>query len=317
MVRLIDSNRIESNQNILLVPCYSPFTVFTAFRISNQLFDHRARLQQNLAYFVTKSRTDLAKVNNDHALQVAMAKQRWMKEKQQHDANRIKQFLPSNWGRPAYGTTATQNFQRRGGPFSVIGACLADVVDGALIVAEGKLPNKKFNTFVPPPSPHVNKQTGESLAQQHMRMENELRRQINDCATKFVASEEERKRAWKKMMKTKAEIDLPTNNYGRRGRIDLSNYHQVPLPQLKSSTQQGLPHELAPRSAVASYQPPKPVDAKDKKYSAGMVADGAVTRVPEAKKTADGNYLRPAGMKRTGMQWDTARGIWIPEATKQ
>lgn len=297
-----------------------------AFRLSNQVFEHRTRLQQNLNYFLTKSRQDQARVNSEHGLQVAIAKQQWIKQKREHDKNRVKQFLPSSWGRSPFGTTATQNYQRRGGMAAVVASCMADIVDGALIALDGKLPNKKFDDFIPPRPPHANQATGESLAQQHSRMEQELRRQINDCGVKLAQSEEARKRAWKKMMKLKAELEPATASYGR-ARIDLTNYHQVPVPPLRNSTQQALPREFVSRAAVATYTPPRstvpPPSAgtSDSKYSAARVrerisSDGTVAPVTDPKKTKDGLYMRPAGRTRKGMQWDAVRGIWVPQGSQ-
>jgi hypothetical protein len=300
-----------------------------AFRMSNQLFEHRTRLQQNLTYFISKSRNELTKMNSDHTLKVAIAKQRWLKQKQEHDTKRVNSALPTNWGRPPYGTNVSQNYMRNPGIANIIGTCVSDIVDGAIMIAEGKIPNKKFDDFQPPPAPGSSNQNGESLEQQHMRMEGELRRQFSDCNAKFSASEEERKRAWKKMMKTKAELDLPNQQSGaRRGRIDLSNYHQMPIPLLRNSTQQVVPRELDyARSALATYTPPRStgygpgIGGSDSKYSAARVrerisVDGTVAPVTEPKKTRDGLYQRPAGRTRKGMQWDAIRGIWVPEGSQ-
>ncbi len=283
-------------------------------------------MQQNLAYFLAKSRTELTKVNNDHALQVAIAKQRWLKQKIEHDQKRAQQFLPSCWGRAPFGTTATQNYQRLGGVASMVGTCMADIVDGAIIMMEGNLPNKKFEDFVPPVAAHTNQQTGETLASQHRRMEAELKRQLQDCNVKFQASEEERQRAWTKMMKTKTDMEpSPATIAGRKGRTDVPNY-QIPLPPLRNSTQQVVPRELVTRTAVASYTPPASTElsnanGSDSKYSAARVrerisADGTVAPVTEPKKTREGLYVRPAGRTRKGMQWDAIRGIWVPEESQ-
>lgn len=312
------NQQLQSYYLLTLTPLF-----VTAFRMSNQLFEHRNRLQQNLAYFLAKSRTELAKVNSDHALQVAIAKQRWLKQKLEHDQKRAQQFLPSCWGRPPFGTTSTQNYQRLGGVAGVVGTCVADIIDGAIIMLEGNLPNNKFEDFVPPAAPHTNQQTGESLASQHRRMESEMKRQLHECNVKFQASEEERQRAWTKMMKTKTEIEPSSAAMAaRRGRTDVPNFH-IPLPPLRNSTQQVVPRELVTRTAVASYTPPVSngltnANSSDSKYSAARVrerisADGTVAPVTEPKKTKEGLYVRPAGRTRKGMQWDAVRGIWVPE----
>jgi hypothetical protein len=252
-----------------------------------------------------------------------------MKQKREHDTKRAKSAMPSNWGRPPFGTNGTQNYMRNPGIANIVGTCLADIIDGSIMIAEGNIPNKKMDDFVPPPAPGINK-LGETLAQQQLRMDGELRRQLNDVNAKFGSSEEERKLGWKKMMKTKAELELPHQPYGgvRRGRIDLSNYHQIPVPQLRNSVQQSMPRELEfARAAVATYTPPSTITAfgedmagSQSKYSAARVkerigADGTVAPVTEPKKTKDGLYQRPAGRTRKGMQWDAIRGIWVPDGS--
>jgi hypothetical protein len=271
---------------------------------------------------MARSKTELTKINSDHVLQVAIAKQQWFRQKQEHDKKRCQQFIPSNWGRAPFGTTATQNYQRRGGVAGVVASCMADVVDGVIIMMEDKIPNKKFDNFVPP-RPQANQQTGETLAQQHARMESQLKRQMNEVTVKLQASEEDRQRAWTKMMKTKAEMDpTPSMFPGRRGvRIDITNFHQVPLPQLRHSAPQAIPQQFGVRAAVASYRPPSNVNATDSKYSPASVrerisSDGTVRTVQEPKKTNDGLYMRPAGRTRKGMQWDAVRGIWVPEGSQ-
>ena len=257
-----------------------------------------------------------------------MAKQQWMKRKKDHDAQRIKNILPSNWGNPAFGTNLCQTYLRNGGIAQVVGSCLADVIDGSILMAEGKVPSNKMDPFVPPPAPGTNAQTGESLAQQHVRMERQLRSQINELEARLRNSEDDRKRAWQKMWKVKAELDLPQLQFGgRRGRIDMTNYHLVPVPALRNSAPQHLPRELEiARASIATYTPPRAtytqeLNGSESKYSAARVrerisADGSVAPVSEPKKTRDGLYQRPAGRTRKGMQWDAIRGIWVPEGSQ-
>ena len=292
----------------------------TAHYRSNQLFDHRARLQQNLSFFIQKSRADLAKVSGEHGLHVAMAKQQWIKQKMEHDQKRIQQFLPSAWGRPVFGTNATQQYQQRGGIQAVVAGCLADVVDGSLLMLEGQVPNNKFPDFQAPPS-HANQPAAESMQQQIARSENDMRLQLEQTTTQYQQSEESRQRAWTKMMKVKAELETLPGGTGRQGYLDMTNYHRVPLPPLRNSQLQQMPQEFAPRSNVASFTPP-PVPSTSSgsvsKYSAAKVRermsnDGSVAPVAEPKKDRDGLFVRPAGRTRKGMKWDAVQGIWVPE----
>ena len=114
---------------------------------------------------------------------------------------------------------------------NVVGQCVADIVDGSLMIAEGKVP-RRDGSFLPPPVPGTNQQTGESLAQQQMRMEANSK-QLTDVHAKFGTSEENRKRTWKNMMKTKVELRYHLSMVGE---VDqLINYHLIPVPPLRNS----------------------------------------------------------------------------------
>eukprot|EP00429_Kryptoperidinium_foliaceum_P031431 CAMPEP_0176137620 /NCGR_PEP_ID=MMETSP0120_2-20121206/69875_1 /TAXON_ID=160619 /ORGANISM="Kryptoperidinium foliaceum, Strain CCMP 1326" /LENGTH=816 /DNA_ID=CAMNT_0017473483 /DNA_START=81 /DNA_END=2527 /DNA_ORIENTATION=- len=268
-----------------------------ALRLSNQIYDARNRLQQNFAYFMSQKRNQLAKQENDYRVQFAMAKQKWLKEKIQHDQQRAKQFLPSTWGATPYGTNGTQNYQRRGGLGSVVGSCLADVVDGVVIMIERNVSGARYPDFKPPPNP------GSDAAQQITMQENELKRQLNDLNEKLQTSEERRKNAWIKMMKTKIEMDP---NAARRGYADLSSIHRIPVPPLRNSGPQGVPRDFAMRAAIATFQPPPSnrVKTNDSKYSTSRIREKIgdhVTLAPvsEPKKGRDGLFTRP-GRARKG-----------------
>ena len=202
----------------------------------------------------------------------------------------------------------------------MVAGCLADVVDGTLIMLEGKVPNNKFAAFQAPPS-HANQQAGESMQQQIARSENEFRLQLEQTTTQYQQSEEARQRAWTKMMKIKAELETLSGGTGRQGYLDMNNYHRIPLPPLRNSQLQQMPQDYASRSNVASFTPP-PVpgtnSASVSKYSAAKVRermsnDGSVAPVAEPKKDKDGLFIRPAGRTRKGMKWDAVQGIWVPE----
>ena len=137
----------------------------------------------------------------------------------------------------------------------------------------------------------------------------------------FNAGEEERKKAWKKLMKTRAELEAPARyNSGRRP--DPNYYMRVSMPTLRGSTQQPIPTVDVSR-VRAMYTPSRSTPSTStstSKYSIEKVrqriaVDGTVAPVTEPKKTRDGLYQRPAGRTRKGMQWDAVRGIWVPDRT--
>jgi hypothetical protein len=47
--------------------------------------------------------------------------------------------------------------------------------------------------------------------------------------------------------------------------------------------------------------------------AARKLNDGTVVPVTQPKKLPNGEYARPIGRQRKGMEWDSIRGVWIPE----
>ena len=161
------------------------------------------------------------------------------------------------------------------------------------------------------------------------RAEAAKRQELNAIHLKIRSTEEERHRAWRKMLKVKAEHDVPHDYYGphglvRRVQLNLNNYTQVPCPQLRRNSAQVVPQmTMHAHAAVASYTPSRRVPSASgygmstSKYSPARIreriaADGTVAPASKPKMTKDGLYQRPAGRTRKGMAWDAVRGIWIP-----
>jgi hypothetical protein len=275
---------------------------------------------------IAQGRLELSKVQNEYATAVAQARQQYLAEKSAYDARRLQILLPSNLGIRAQGTVVTQHYVFMAGPNlnrSRVGECLADIIDGAVAIAEGQISSPPFKDFVTPTPPGFNPETGEDMTQRQHRIESEYRSQYSLMNTQFQASETERAKAWRKMMKTKAELEMPheqiSNGVRQSIRVTQSNYTQIPMPAFQGSANVALPREREGLS-VASYRPPAttgPVTS-DSKYSAEKVrqrrsADGTVAPVSEPKKTKEGLYMRPAGRTRKGMRWDAFAGVWVPQ----
>jgi hypothetical protein len=155
-------------------------------------------------------------------------------------------------------------------------------------------------------------------------VEVDYRNKYNAVSAQLQTCEAERVRAWRKMLKTKAELGIPHEQVhpvtGRRTmvKLDYSNYVQLQCPSIRSTAQQSVSRELdRQRASVASYTPPASSDASTSKYSAAKIkerkaADGTIAPVTEPKKTKDGLYMRPAGRTRKGMRWDPVAGVWCP-----
>jgi hypothetical protein len=279
-----------------------------------------------LTHLIAQGRLELSKMQSEYASAVAQARQNYIAEKSHHDARRLQMLLPSKLGIPIQGTQVTQHFLFNAAQNlnrALVAECLADIIDGTIAFVEGQVSSPPFKDFVPPPPPGFNPETGEDMAQRQHRVESEYRSQYNLMNAQFQASETERAKAWRKMMKTKAELDMTQeqvlNGVRQSIRVTQSNYTQIPMPAFQGSANVALPRERQGLS-VASYRPPAsagPVSSTSK-YSAEKVrqrksADGSVAPVSEPKKTKEGLYMRPAGRTRKGMRWDAFAGVWVPQ----
>jgi hypothetical protein len=258
-------------------------------------------------------------------LQVALAKNRWNVERRTFETNKLNLMLPSKNGCVPVGTRMTQSYKALGGITEIVADCLADIVDCVDSVGQGLIRNERFmEPFVPPPpSPD-----GEAL--QHVKqLEATKRNELNSFTLRLRTSEGERLRAWRKMLKTKVEFDIPHQHFSSSGQTRMIQLDQhlcssLPLPALNITAAQGVPQELPGRSFVASYTPmhtvrppPSTTTMSESKYSTARVrdrisSDGTVAPVSKPKMTKEGLYQRPAGRTRKGMNWDAVRGIWIP-----
>lgn len=306
-----------------------------AFRMSNDLYDRRTMLQNQLNNLILDSRAKVAKLKNDYALQVVLERNRWQKRKDQFDAQRMQALMPTRMGRHPVGTPYISSYARscrdRNGIF--VAECLGDIVDAVVTIRDNNI--KGFDGFIPPPGPDIanlveDQSTGETFAQRQARIEQSVKKELNNLSLKLQASEDERRRAWRKMLKIKAEFEAPSHRFylnaaRERIPIDSGNYHMHPVPPLRSSHLAVMPQPMPlSNSTVGSYTPnPSSLplsaqhDGSMSKYSAARVrerisADGTVAPVSEPKKTKDGLFQRPAGRTRKGMSWDAVRGIWVP-----
>lgn len=288
---------------------YIHLQFLSALYKSAALFNRRSMLHTRLAISVETGRSEIGKATSEYALRLTIAKQKWLKEKQEHDAKRLKALLPSSYGQLPMGTVAIQNFCRSSNkPHSlVVGSCLADIVDSIVMTAEGKLPaGQQFPDFVPPPKPTV--------PQQRLQEQAAIKKEGSDVIGQLTHSENMRKVIWKSLMKLKAETELKFGMISRR--TAQSNTH-LPMPALNRASKQALPNLSYAFPTRAGYTPSRP-PSSDPKYSTAQVRkrignDGTVAPVTEPKKTKDGLYMRPAGRQRKGMQWDSLRGIWVPQ----
>jgi len=306
-----------------------------AYKFSTQLFEARQMIQHNLTFAIAKGRQELQKAHSDYTIAYTAAKQRWIKEKFEYDMKKSQAVLPTKWGNRPLGTEVINDYVRANYSNvqrTTVAQTLADIIDGCVLAGMGKADIQRFRDFEPPPAPGMNVQTGENMAQRQHRVEMEYRKQYSDIDTKLQKSETERARAWRKAMKAQAENNAVC---GARGsRVNISNYHTIPVPVIRSGQQSLTSQMMQQRSKVISSASAPPVPAPStatssttstvdmSKYSAEKVklrkaADGSVAPVSKPKKDKDGLYLRPAGRTRKGMQWDAVNGVWKPQQQLQ
>jgi hypothetical protein len=294
------------------------------------LANQRTHLQNQVNQLSEQIRALTQSVQSDYMVQVSLAKNRWNLDRCSFETTKLNQMLPSRNGIMPTGSIMTQSYRVRPdriavGLNEIVATCIADIIDCVDSIGNGRIRNERFQQpfVLPTPSADV-----DSL-QRAKQLETAKRNDLNTCTLKLRTSEGERLRAWRKMLKTKMEFDVPHQHISSTGqtrliRLDPNLCSTLQLPALHQTAAQDIPQELPGRSSVATYTPmhsartqPSQVPVSESKYSTARVreriaSDGTVAPVTKPKMTADGLYLRPAGRTRKGMEWDAVRGIWIP-----
>ena len=93
-----------------------------------------------------------------------------------------------------------------------MGTCIADIVDAIDIKVHNNVQDEPFPRFKFAPQPTmetfvVDRSTGETMAQHGQRTQRKIQQELQAVEMKLNAAEDERKRAWKKLMKVKAELE--------------------------------------------------------------------------------------------------------------
>ena len=294
------------------------------------LANQRTFLQNQVNQLSQQIRALTQSVQSDYMVQVTLAKNRWNLDRCSFETSKLNKMLPSRNGIMPSGSMMTQNYKSRPdriavGLNEIVANCIADVVDCVDNIGCGRIRNERFQDPFVLPTP-----SAEVEALHHTKqLETTRRNELNTCTLKLRTSEGERLRAWRKMLKTKMEFDIPHQQYSGSGQMRLIHLTQsmcasMQLPALHVTAAQDIPQELPGRSSVATYTPmhtartqPSQIPLSESKYSTARVreriaSDGTVAPVTKPKMTADGLYSRPAGRTRKGMEWDAVRGIWIP-----
>ena len=181
-----------------------------------------------------------------------------------------------------------------------------------------------------------------------------LRAQVADFSKKLATAEEDRKKAWSRMIKAKEELRIVTGGSGGQRRVA----GRAPAAKPRAPASRGRPASRAPagRAPVpypGSAQPgtygnipmgygastngtgvgaANPAHhaaahhaavqaAMGKKYSKSAIIartlhDGSIAPTTAPKRGPDGQYLRPTGRGRKGMDWDSRNGRWVPQQNR-
>jgi hypothetical protein len=291
--------------------------------------EQRNQLQMQLNTLAADLKHHSDNLNSEYFAQMQIAKHMWNNGRIQFEANKLNRMLPSRSGRVPIGTQITQHYRSRPdrtGRAEAIGDCLADIVDCVDGIAQGRLRNERYEPFAAPVLSDL-----ESM-QRAKQVEAAKRLEFNALTLRLRTSEGDRLRAWRRLLKVKADFKSP-HHFVHNGTIksmflDPVTCANVPMPGLsRTAIQQVVAPENMGQAFMSSYTPSHaarypPAGSmlmSDSKYSTARVrdriaVDGTVAPVTKPKVNKEGLYQRPAGRTRKGMEWDTVRGIWIPAA---
>lgn len=278
---------------------------YAALSRSNQLYDRQLQVNTQL----NEKRGLLARMKNDFQMKLSLSRSHYLKNRRVFENQKLSKLLPSRHGRPRTGTRLTQTYAHRDALSNQVADVVADVVDAVEGIATGTLVNEVCAPFSPPATNEL---------KQMMTVEAALAKEVQALGERLRQSEEERHRCWKRLMKTKAEMQ--GGQYGRtgsmmttapplRGGMPTPQQQQYPRRQQyamnpQAQHQQQLMQQQAMHQMAAKYSM-----ASVKQRSAN---DGTVAPVTEPKITKEGLFQRPAGRTRKGMEWDAVKGVWIP-----
>ena len=326
-------------------------------RMSTELSNLRHKLQGDVARLLYSARNITHGKKRDHAVEVAIAKNKWQRRKDIWEQTQRKKLDMMNLlcaGRlktrvvvedivstlvervrfHAEGRRFPNPMRIMGDPIrESVASILSDMKDTIVThhTAENLTydPNEKFENFIPPPEeePRFEAELGIQYQLRVAQMKNE----IAICDNKLAKSEEERKRAWKRMVKAKAEAGgrhsqvmdhlLPPVPALRGGKMyanpiysdfNVTTNQSSMRRQMGGHTLKSGSHSRESRDGKSDTRPTKPLSDTIK---ARIFPDGSIKPVVAPKQLKDGTFQRPAGRKRKGMDWDSNRGVWTPSNT--
>ncbi|GKY96430.1 hypothetical protein MPSEU_000602500 [Mayamaea pseudoterrestris] len=202
----------------------------------------------------------------EYDVKLSAAHGEWMKRLNTFNNEKLNKAFKSRWNQQPQGTVYTSHYGTRPEPIrKEVALCAADLVDAVERIVDGQLVNPVFNErFMPPPNTsrlnEVDAATGQVVAPQKQRIQSHYRKESDALAQQFRQCEEERQRAWRRMLKVKSELNVPQLIVSGHRPVQMpvtdSNYHIIAMPNVAVAGMEVIPRELdATRAVVSSYVP--------------------------------------------------------------
>ena len=304
--------------------------------MSLDVYQRRMHVQQQINTLVHEVSNQAHAFKEQYSIQIKQARNQWNANRLHFENERMQKLLPSRRGINPTGTQTTQSFRASQDRVALginkeVGTCLADIVDAVDSIAQGAVQNERFSEpfVVPPPPPGYDPEALERGKQ----LESSKRNELNNLTLRQRNSEDERNRAWKKLLKVKGEHRMQHQILTGGGTfrwipLDPNNCSRFPMPELQHSSFEHLQQGGAHLDSVSSFPPqarwapPAGSGDNSSRYSLSAVrrriaVDGSVAPASTPKKNKEGLYLRPKGRPRHGMEWDAVGGKWVPSAEKK
>ena len=237
------------------------FTDFAALRMSIQLHRQRMTIQQQLNTAQLEMSNQTHSFKDQYNFQFQQAKHHWIAKRTRFEQEKLQRVLPSRNGKFPTGTQMTQTYmahQDRTGLCRELGTCMADIVDAVDNIAHGRIQNYFFNEpFIPPPPPPG---FDPQILEQSSQREANKRNELNNLTLKHRVAEEERSRAWKKLLKVKGDHKMQQKLYTSAGtyrihQLDANNCNRFPMPNLQQCSIEEIPQMATHLSAASSFTP--------------------------------------------------------------
>lgn len=315
--------------------------------ISQELFNRKLKYETDLQNLQSVPIQAAIQNKQQVAMEFAMAKNNFIREAKVVDTQFQKivcaSALSNILDRVSLRFAHVQRYNDYNFIRSTVGSHLNKMVQNVTYQAET---SKQYSQFVPSQqlmeaAAAVQNQDTSIPAEQELLYKNK----IQEVQNLLRVAEEDRRKAWKKLQKVKADLlSFPSdaaaaqaNAVVQKARVAQQQVRTTPtvatttniIPQTLNNVQvlqnqitNAVTTTTQQQQILLQAQPQQGQgqgqnDPNNVKYSAESVRarcypDGSIMPVSLPKQNKDGLFQRPAGRKRKGMDWDAVRGRWMP-----